>query len=127
MIMTGADVECLRALATDFTHGAQELQQLSAELARAIDAADDWQGPDATRAKGQWGELARARMTGVAGALETAGTPRCCTPTPWTPPTPPPTRAPCSRGGGLVTTGMDTAHVAVLASDNAREQESASA
>jgi uncharacterized protein YukE len=71
--LTGADTDALRELATDLAAGATELQQLSAELARTIDAAHSWQGPDATRCKAELGELARTRVTGVADALETAG------------------------------------------------------
>ena len=62
--LIGADVEALERLATDFDNGAQELRDLSARLAGSIEAARDWQGPDADRCKEEWGSFAQERMTG---------------------------------------------------------------
>lgn len=71
--LVGADVEALERLAADFDHGAQELRELSAQLAASIDGARDWQGPDAERCKDDWGTFAQERMTGVSDALAAAG------------------------------------------------------
>lgn len=71
--LVGADVEALERLATDFETGAQELRDLSARLSGAIEAAHDWQGPDAVRCKDEWGSFAQERMVGVSDALATAG------------------------------------------------------
>jgi uncharacterized protein YukE len=71
--LIGADVEALERLAADFDNGAQELRDLAAQLSGAIDAARDWQGPDAERCKEEWGTFAQQRMTGVSDALATAG------------------------------------------------------
>lgn len=71
--LVGADVEALERLAADFDHGAQELRDLAAQLAGSIEAAHDWQGPDAERCKQEWGTFAQERMTGVGDALAVAG------------------------------------------------------
>lgn len=71
--MIGADVEALHQLAADFGRGAAELRELSRQLAASIDDAHDWQGPDATRCKTEWGSFAHDQMTSVSDALETAG------------------------------------------------------
>lgn len=71
--LIGADVEALERLAADFGDGAQELRDLSSQLAGAIEAARDWQGPDADRCKEEWGSFAQERMTKVSDALATAG------------------------------------------------------
>jgi uncharacterized protein YukE len=71
--LIGADVEALERLAADFDHGAQELRDLSAQIAGSIEAAHDWHGPDADRCKTEWGTFAQERMTGVSDALATAG------------------------------------------------------
>lgn len=71
--LIGADVEALQRLAADFDRGASELRELTRQLAASIDDAHDWQGPDATRCKSEWGTFARDQMTGVSDALETAG------------------------------------------------------
>lgn len=73
MTMIGADVEELERLAGSFSAGAQELRELSSQLVGTIEAARDWQGPDATRCKEQWGSFAAVQLTGVGDALETAG------------------------------------------------------
>ncbi|WP_134738172.1 WXG100 family type VII secretion target [Nocardioides sp. 503] len=72
MTMIGADVEELQRLATSFGDGARELRELAAELTSGIEDAADWQGPDATRCKDEWGSFAQVQMTGVSDALETA-------------------------------------------------------
>ncbi|WP_340537025.1 hypothetical protein [Nocardioides sp. GXZ039] len=71
--LVGADVEGLERLAAEFESGARELRDLSSMLSGSIDAARDWQGPDADRCKQEWGTLALQQMTGVSDALETAG------------------------------------------------------
>jgi uncharacterized protein YukE len=71
--LIGADVEALERLAADFEGGAQELRDLSAQLASSIEAARDWHGPDADRCKNEWGTFAQQQMTGVSDALATAG------------------------------------------------------
>ncbi|QDH11100.1 hypothetical protein FE634_22020 [Nocardioides dongxiaopingii] len=71
--LVGADVEALERLSADFDAGAHELRDLAARLAGTIDAAHDWQGPDAERCKHEWGTFAQERMTGVSDALATAG------------------------------------------------------
>lgn len=71
--LVGADVEALERLASDFESGAQELRDLSSMLTGAIEAARDWQGPDADRCKEEWGTFAQQQMTGVGDALATAG------------------------------------------------------
>lgn len=71
--MIGADVEALDRLASEFERNAEELVGLSRQLAGAIDAAHDWQGPDAERCKAEWGEFAGQQMTAVGDALSTAG------------------------------------------------------
>lgn len=71
--LVGADVEALERLATDVESGAAELRELSSRLAGSIDAAHDWQGPDAVRCKEEWGTFAQERMTGVSDALAAAG------------------------------------------------------
>lgn len=71
--LIGADVEALERLAADFDDGARELRDLSALLAGSIEAAQDWQGPDADRCKNEWGTFAQQQMTGVSDALATAG------------------------------------------------------
>jgi uncharacterized protein YukE len=70
--LLGADVEALERLAADVDRGAQELRELSAQVAGAIEGARDWHGPDAVRCKEEWGTFAQQRMTGVADALSTA-------------------------------------------------------
>lgn len=71
--LVGADTDELRALAADVTAGAAELRDLTAELARGIESAHDWQGPDASRCKDEWASFASVQMAGVADALQTAG------------------------------------------------------
>jgi uncharacterized protein YukE len=71
--LIGADVEALERLAAEFDSGAQELEDLAAQLAGSIEAARDWHGPDAERCKTEWGSFAQERMTGVSEALATAG------------------------------------------------------
>jgi uncharacterized protein YukE len=71
--LVGADTEELRALATDFRSGADELRELTAQLARGIDAAHEWQGQDASRCKDEWAAFAAGQLSGVSAALETAG------------------------------------------------------
>lgn len=73
MAFVGADVDQLRELAAELGAGAGELRDLGAQLSAAVAAAEHWQGPDATRAKDEFGSLAQVQMTDVAGALETAG------------------------------------------------------
>lgn len=71
--LVGADTDELRALATEFRSGADELRDLTAQLARGIDAAHEWQGADATRCKDEWAAFATDQLAGVSAALETAG------------------------------------------------------
>lgn len=71
--LVGADTDELRALAADFRSGADELRDLTAQLARGIDAAHEWQGSDADRCKEEWASFASLQLAGVSSALETAG------------------------------------------------------
>ncbi|MDT9592892.1 WXG100 family type VII secretion target [Nocardioides zeae] len=73
MGFVGADVEELRALATELESGAGELRDLGAQLAASIQAASSWQGADAERCKSEWGGLAQTQVADVAAALEDAG------------------------------------------------------
>jgi uncharacterized protein YukE len=70
--LVGADTDELRALASDFRSGADELRDLTAQLARGLEAAHEWQGADASRCREEWATFASVQLTGVSEALGTA-------------------------------------------------------
>ena len=73
MSFTGMDVAAVRALASQMTHSAGEIQQISSSLTSQLQGAS-WVGPDRERFVSDWQSTHVAQLNQVVNALHDAAT-----------------------------------------------------
>lgn len=71
MSFTGMDIAGVRALATQMTHSASEIQQLCNQLTQQLQNAS-WVGPDREHFVGDWQSTHVAQLNQVVNALNDA-------------------------------------------------------
>jgi uncharacterized protein YukE len=73
MSFTGMDIPAVRALATQMTHSAGEIQQLANQLTSQLQGTS-WVGPDRERFVGDWQSTHVVQLNQVVNALHDAAT-----------------------------------------------------
>jgi uncharacterized protein YukE len=71
MSFTGMDIAAVRALSTQMTHSASEIQQLCSQLTSQLQSAS-WVGPDREHFVGDWQSTHVTQLTQVVNALNEA-------------------------------------------------------